>query len=144
MVFISQYNAARSARHLRDYWRKLWLPSTWRRLVRGAIDLRGVAGVLLAPFRARPSQQNDPAPEKKRGKPLDNLLESDARVSILYGDADPDFRASYDYYQAFAAAQGRDLDLRVIAGANHNFYSIPWTAELSRHLRTLTEELHDE
>ena len=60
---------------------------------------------------------------------------------MLYGDTDPDYEASVQYYEKFANEKGFELNIGTIAGANHNFYSQDWKAEIKAEIMQFVKEV---
>lgn len=146
-------DAQRSAHFLREYTRKLLLGSTWRRLVRGEVDLAAVWRVLSRPLRRRFAKKSAaasatsvavPSPSAPAtppaSSPLDHLRTRKMPVQMLYGGADPDYAASLAYYQAFATRHHYPLTFTTLPGASHNFYSLAWKAELAERLQQFVKE----
>ena len=136
----------RAARQLKEYWHKLWRKDTWRRLWRGEIDVRAVVGVATRPLRrfgrrrAAPPAAADGAAGTVKTRPLDNLLRDRPPLLMIYGEADPDYAASRQYYEEFARQHDYPLALRTLAGANHNFYSLTWKQQLQDELLKFIKE----
>lgn len=127
-------NLNRTRHHVREYWQKLWLPATWKKLIRGEIFFAAIARVLFSHFHARNDTQIENRDDRHTAH-LDNLLDRTISIRMIYGDADPDFQASYDYFSTFAETNDVPIDFDVIPHANHNFYSSAWTEQLAQNLR---------
>ncbi len=130
-------DARRTAFYLREYWGKLWRRDTWRRVFRGEIFYRQIMKVLFGHYR----KQSD-AVSADAGPPasaLDNLCLAPLRVTMIYGDADPDFRASFSYFSEFSGAHELNIRFLTISGANHNYYSLAWKKQLTDELITFVE-----
>ena len=80
-------------------------------------------------------QQLGGAPKRQGTRHLHNLLARRLPVRLIYGNADPDFRASFAYFKSFADEHQCPVVFKVIPGASHNFYSRAWTTELIEELR---------
>jgi len=160
--------ARRTMNYLREYRRKLFMGSTWRRLLRGELDLGGVWRVLFGRWR-RPAAKaaasppaspasgpagapaslpgqtpvalGGPPPQPGGQRHLDKLLLRRPAVHMVYGAADPDFQLSWDYFQAFARRGGLPIVFKQMPGANHNFYAQAWTQELTTDLQTFLRSL---
>lgn len=134
--------ARRSAHFLRVYWQKLRRPETWRKFRRGEIDFATVGKVLLGPLcRHRAPAAAPAAPATPGQEHLRKLLRERPSLYMIYGTADPDYRASRAYYGDFAERHryaARFLDL---PGANHNFYSEAWKGRLAAELAAFAKEL---
>lgn len=132
-------DARRTAHFLKVYWGKLWQARTWRKLVHGEVDFRQIFNVLFGHFRKREEPAEDNAEEAPDETPpgalhLDNLLRQRLPVRMLYGGADPDFKASLDYYRGFSEAHDYGIEFETIDGANHNFYAQEWKAHIVEQL----------
>lgn len=141
-------DARRSMHYLQEYWRKLWLRSTWRRLFHGEVDVRAVVRIALGPLwrRVRPKPTADNAADNGRqaglpASPLHNLLLQRPRVCLVYGGRDPEYTTSYKYYEAFEHEHKLGLQITSIAEANHNFYSIAWKREIETILMNFVKEV---
>jgi len=66
--------------------------------------------------------------------PLESLCQHPVPVTIIYGAADPDYQASFDYFAEFASESGVAIGFHTIPGANHNFYSEAWKQEITGEL----------
>ncbi len=134
-------DAKRSVAILKEYWRKLWLPTTWRKLGRGDVQVKVIAGVLLKPLRRFSARSKaKPKEPSSSGHPLDNLTSRSLRVRMVYGSADPEYALSMEYYQRFSDEKHVPLDVVTVPGANHNFYSMEWKQRLSNELKTFIKE----
>ncbi len=134
-------DAHRSLMHVREYWKKLWMPGTWKRLIRGEINFGIIARILVRPFKravARKEKEQESSEEKR--KPLHNLLLHKPKLCMIYGDADPDYAASRDYYREFAKKENYKIDIRTIEGASHNFYSEAWKDRITTELLQFVKE----
>jgi pimeloyl-ACP methyl ester carboxylesterase len=138
-------SSKRTLHHLGEYLRKAVRLETWRRLVRGDINLKMVFKVLSRPFLKRgenaareqgvaapkpaspstPSTAKTPAPTRF----LDHLR-ADLPAFMVYGENDPDTPASLAYYRRHVEAQNLPVRFLLIPGANHNFSSVAWTTQL--------------
>lgn len=132
--------ALRSARSTAAaYVSKALQRETWRRLLRGNIDLYAVWRNLSGPWkrlRPKPSfagRKKRPAPEKRPLKHLTGDLLS------VHGEKDPETEAAVRQIEALAKRGGVPHRTCIIRGANHSFYGLSWEEEIlelmSRHLR---------
>lgn len=109
------------------YARKAARPSTWARLVRGEVDVRGVGGVLADAAGEAPADRS----KKDSARDIMAAFASWRRpVQFVHGGADPEAAPARAHYEAFCREHGVPATFRTIEGANHNYYSIPWTTEL--------------
>jgi pimeloyl-ACP methyl ester carboxylesterase len=143
------------------YWRKLYRGETWKRFLRGDVDLGAVFNVLFGHFRKRRSKSAEPTPSTAPGatsqavgdpsregrkqvdppkKHLQNLR-SDLPGLLVYGTADPDASASMAYYGGYARENGIPLRIVQVEGATHNFASAIWTADVRTHVLRFCLEL---
>lgn len=124
-------DAQRTAHFVAVYWRKLWQAQTWQKLMGGQIGWSGIARTLFGHLRRT---SDDGITEAGEQDPRANLSGYRGLVMMVYGDADPDFTASFDYYQTYAEKAGIPLRFSCIKGANHNFYSCAWKQQISDQL----------
>jgi uncharacterized protein len=110
---------------------KAFSPRTWVKMVRGEVHWGRVAKNVT---------QGEGTPEDAAGWNLKRSREDipgmlagwKGKALFIYGGADAEDEASLAFYKAFAAERGAAFQFAVIDGANHNFYSLEWEAELSR------------
>ena len=106
-------------------------PRTWGKVLCGQVRWgRVLAGVI-----GRESAPADAAGRnlKQSRRDIPGMLASfKGRALFLYGGADPVDQASRRFYETFADRHGLDFTFAAIEGANHNFYSTVWEAELAR------------
>ncbi len=134
-------DARRSLHYMKEYWKKLWLPQTWKKLGRGEIDFGAVCRILLRPLRRKQTKPQEQKEDVPQPRPLDNLLLHRPKLQMIYGETDPDYQASREYYEAFATEKSFPLGLETIPGANHNFYSLEWTETIVQKLRSFLKEV---
>jgi pimeloyl-ACP methyl ester carboxylesterase len=150
----------RTLHYLGVYWRKATQGSTWRRLFRGEVSIKGVCNVLFGHFlnrgRNRRKEEGAAQPETADEKPKRALgktakaaavesrsqgaeapkthlakLKSNLPVLMVYGTADPDAPAAKAYFGDYAREQQLPLEIVEIPGANHNFSSADWTEKVA-------------
>lgn len=150
----------RTFHYLGVYWRKATQGSTWRRLFRGDVSIKGVCNVLFGHFlnrgRNRRKEEGTPQPESADDKPKRALgktakaaavesrsqgaeapkthlakLKPELPVRMVYGTADPDAPAAKVYFGDYAREHRLPLEIVEIPGANHNFSSVEWTAKVA-------------
>lgn len=150
----------RTFHYLHVYWRKATQGSTWRRLFRGDVSIKGVCNVLFGHFlnrgRNRRKEEGEAkpdetaAPKRALGKtaksaavesrsqggeaPKKHLakLRADLPALMIYGTADPDAPAAQAYFGDYVREHGLPVELVEIAGANHNFSSAAWTEQVTQ------------
>lgn len=112
---------------LAAYARKVFSPSTWRKLARGGVRWDMVRRAL--------SRGGKGAGEE--GAPSDAAIDWRARFLafsgprlFIYGGADPVTPACIEAYRRLCADAGCKFEVYVIEGANHAFYSAAWQAEV--------------
>jgi pimeloyl-ACP methyl ester carboxylesterase len=135
-------SARRTAHYAGEYWRKVFMPQTWSKLFRGAIDFKQISRILFGHYRKKPDE-TDKEEGETQASPLKNVAQIDIPFMMTYGDADPDFQASYDYYRAFAEENDVQIDFQIYPGANHNFYSLSWKRQLVSEMSQFVEEINN-
>jgi pimeloyl-ACP methyl ester carboxylesterase len=147
----------RTFHYLRVYWRKATQGSTWRRLFRGDVSLKGVFNVLFGHFlnRGRNRQKEEASEpdnvatsQRAAGKtakstatesrtqggeaPKKHLakLRADLPAMMVYGTADPDAPAAQRYFGDYVQEKALPVEMVEIEGANHNFSSAEWKARV--------------
>jgi pimeloyl-ACP methyl ester carboxylesterase len=138
-------SSKRTLHHLGEYVRKAVRLDTWRRLVRGDVNLKMVFRVLFRPFlkrgenaaREQGASQPKPAspttPSTAKTPPPTRFLDhlrADLPTFMVYGENDPDTPASLAYYRRHVDARQLPVRFLLIPGANHNFSSVAWTSQL--------------
>lgn len=168
LVLLSVYPFSDGDRFSRDmnrilhylviYWRKACAGETWKRLLRGEINLRMVGHVIFGSLRRRganrrkesgaateaeaevrraPGQMAKSAAQESRlsggAAPQTHLqhLRPELPVLMFYGTADPDAEAAAGYFGGYARKRGLPVRIERIAGANHNFSSGAWRHQLA-------------
>ncbi|MFW5893827.1 MAG: alpha/beta hydrolase [Verrucomicrobiota bacterium] len=152
-------DVGRTWHFLRVYRHKLGCADTWRRLVRGDIDVRSVLRVLFGHFGA----SEKPAPEtgqksggaagktavatSKEGRfqsapPTTALrkLTPDLPALLVYGTSDPDAKAARKYYESYAEEHNLPMRFEEVSGADHNFSSKSWQDSILALSRTFWRE----
>ncbi len=113
--------------HLLTYARKALALSTWRRLLRGEIDTGGVARTL-----GRSGAESDA--ERRLKDSARDIPAACARIAapclFVYGGADPEAVAAWEYYAALCARANLPASRRIVPEANHNFYRRAWSREV--------------
>jgi pimeloyl-ACP methyl ester carboxylesterase len=143
----------RTVHYLKVYWRKATQGSTWRRLFRGDVSMKGVFNVLFGHFlnrgrnKKKESAQGEPTESpasRAQGKtakaaatesrsqegeaPKKHLakLRPDLPVLMVYGTADPDAPAAQRYFGDYVRERKLPVEMVEVPGANHNFSSAEW------------------
>jgi hypothetical protein len=112
--------------------RKALRPSTWWRLVTGRVRVGKVAANLA---------RRESAEVRAADGSVRNLKDSSRDVMaalarwrgsalMIWGGADADGRGAKAHFEAFARRHSLDFTTLVVAGSNHNFYSLLWEAEV--------------
>lgn len=112
---------------LAAYARKVFSPSTWRKLARGAVRWDMVRRAL--------SRGGKGAGEE--GALSDAAIDWRARFFafsgprlFVYGGADPVTPACIEAYRRLCTDAGCEFELHIVEGANHAFYSAAWQTEV--------------
>ncbi|MBN2713045.1 MAG: alpha/beta fold hydrolase [Planctomycetes bacterium] len=110
-----------------EYARKAASLNTWKRLFRGEINFRGVGNTIAA------SGIESGAARKLKDSKRD-IMKAFASVPapcrFIYGGGDPEWQDAWKYYDEFCKAQSITPDMKLVDGANHNFYTTDWSREV--------------
>jgi hypothetical protein len=112
--------------------RKALSPATWWRLVTWRVNVGRVAANLA---------KRESAEVKTANGTVRNLKDSSRDVMaalarfrgsalMIWGGADAEGLGAKAHFEAFARRNSLDWQMRVVAGANHNFYSLAWEEEV--------------
>ena len=135
-------DARRSLHYLKEYWYKLFMRETWKKFVSGKINFGSVFRIIFKPLlKSKAAGEPDDKSGESSTSPLENLLRQKPQLQMIYGDADPEFKASMAYYEKFKEANAYPMSFNIIKGANHNFYAIRWKTEIAQSLRQFIKEL---
>jgi dienelactone hydrolase len=128
--FQEQHRAAQDVSRTRHfvwvYLGKALRPATWVKLIRGRVNFGMVRKVLFGHYAAGEGTVRDL--QRSRRDILGPLSACAGRLLFLYGGADPEAAAAQKAFAEFFAAAPAEIQFDVIAGANHNFYSLEWKA----------------
>lgn len=118
--------------HLGEYARKLLRPSTYKKLLRGSVDVRGVSKVLSHQGGESKNIENDLPGQLPRGW-RQSILERNKDLAIpvlmIFGSADPTGVEALDWYEN-QFPKNCKIDKRWIEGANHSYYGLAWEREV--------------
>lgn len=117
--------ARRSAFFLVEYAKKALRRETWAKLVRGAVDLRGV----LRTIKGR-SQTEGRNPKDSTRDIMSDLAGYSGPALFVYGSRDDEAIGAPETYAAFCDEHGIDAAFHTVEGANHSYYSVPWEDEV--------------
>lgn len=111
----------------RQLLRKLLQPDTWRKILRGEANVRGAARMLA-------KDKEGGAEERQRKTSSRDILADFAsftgNLHLLYGSRDPEAAGSQAFFTDWCRRRKIAVDVHVIAGAPHNFYTVQWTNEV--------------
>ena len=113
---------------LGEYTRKLLQPSTYKKLMRGSVDVRGVSKVL--------SHQGGESKNIESGLPgqlpkgwRQSILEQNRKlrlpVLLIFGSADPTAVEASDWYEN-QFPKDCEMETNWIEDANHSYYGLAW------------------
>jgi acetyl esterase/lipase len=122
---------------LKVYAKKLFRAATWKKLVRGRINFKMVRRAVLGKDKAQEGERN--LQESQRDV-LGPLSRYGGPVLLVFGGNDPEAQDARELFQEFADEHGLRMDFREVEGANHNFYSAGWKAEVIGASTTWMEE----
>ncbi len=110
----------KTANSAKNYWQKLFLPVTWRKIFSFRVNYRAVFKVLFGHFH---HVTND-KPLKEAGL-LEAFKSYKGACLFIYGGKDPEAYSSENAYRKVCANNGKVV-FKSIPDANHNFYSVAW------------------
>lgn len=122
-------SAARGRRkalaYLQGYLRKACRLETWKRLLRGEVSLQGVEKTLTHSLH----ESDRPLKDSARDIMAD-FAGLRCPVTFIHGGADPETPEAEQHYRTFCEKHGIPAGFHTVAGANHNYYAIPWAEEV--------------
>jgi len=122
----SRQDVRRTGHFLGVYVRKAFRLETWRRLVRGRVNLGMVRRVLFG----HAKKAGEPNPYRSRRDVLGPLAHYEGRVLFVFGGNDPEAADAREMFSEFCREHGLPADFEEVAEANHNFYSLPWKRQV--------------
>jgi len=135
-VFAADASQQRTRRkrwhHLGEYARKLLRPATYRKLLRGEVDARGVSKVLSHQGGESKNIENDLPGQLPRGwrqAVMDANRHLYVPALLIYGSADPTAAEASSWYETHLSRKC-PLEKSWIEGANHSYYGLAWEAEV--------------
>ncbi|HID07277.1 MAG TPA: alpha/beta fold hydrolase, partial [Armatimonadetes bacterium] len=160
--------------YVKEYARKLFRITTWRKLFAGQLQFGIILRVLFGrtdeqPMRKEESDANrverkHEADRKSITQPADaapvEALERDREqleailaqfmkqfakpVLMVYGTNDPDTNPATAWYRDIFESTGAPHHVHLVHGANHSYYSVAWEQEVFDVTRTWLEQLASE
>lgn len=119
----AESDRAKKAYVLRQYVRKLFMRKTWAKLFSGRLQLGMIRRALL---RGGKGAGEEGAEDDLEIDWLTNFVGFAGEILFIYGAADPTASESVEHYKYLSGEAERDFNCRLIAGANHAFYSVAW------------------
>jgi pimeloyl-ACP methyl ester carboxylesterase len=110
---------------LRQLAAKLLKAETWRKLLRGEANVHGAVKAVAS------NKEGDDAERARKTSSRDILSDLQGftgRIHLLYGSRDPESAGSRAFFEDWCRRQRIPVDVRVIDGAPHNYYTAAWTA----------------
>jgi pimeloyl-ACP methyl ester carboxylesterase len=118
--------------HLGEYARKMLRPSTYKKLLRGSVDVRGVTKVLSHQGGESKNIESDLPGQLPRGW-RQTILEQNKKLAmpvlLIFGSADPTATEALDWYENQFPSEC-EIDTKWIEGANHSYYGLAWEREV--------------
>ncbi len=118
--------------YLGEYARKLLRPSTYKKLLRGSVDVRGVSKVLSHQGGESKNIESDLPGQLPRGwrqSILDRNKKLALPILMIFGSADPTSVEALDWYEK-QFSQDCKINKKWIEGANHSYYGLNWEREV--------------
>jgi alpha/beta superfamily hydrolase len=135
-VFAASASSERTRRkrwhHLGEYARKMLRPSTFKKLLRGSVDVRGVTKVLSHQGGESKNIESDLPGQLPRGW-RQTILEQNKKLAmpvlLIFGSADPTATEALDWYENQFSSEC-EIATKWIEGANHSYYGLAWEREV--------------
>lgn len=102
-------------------------PETWKKLLKGRVNLHMVRRVLFGHYAAGEGTQSDL--QRSRRDVLGAIRGYKGRMMFLFGGKDPEAVDAERMFRAFCSRHGLSAEFESIQGANHNFQSLPWQSQ---------------
>lgn len=131
----------RSLGNVRTYVRKAFRLSTWKRLLKGEVDIKGVGRAVAAKDAAFKGGRN--LKQSRRDIPA-ALARYQGRVSLVWGGRDPEAPAAENYFRRVLRYLPHPPEITYVDGANHNFYGIDWHRQIAALFIRLADTPHDD
>jgi pimeloyl-ACP methyl ester carboxylesterase len=112
---------------LKQYAGKLLRKETWRKLLGGKLQFDMIKKAALGGGKGAGEEG---AEEDKDIDWLRRFHDFKGDILFVYGGNDPVTPQSVEHYTALTARADRELNLHVVEGANHAFYSLAWENEV--------------
>ena len=112
-----------------EYLRKAMDLQTWKRLIRGQVNVKAVGTSLAA---SGMESAEDRRLKDSSREIMTAFSKYRARCLFVYGGNDPEASLASDHYRAFCAANAIPFQHLVIAKANHNYYTRAWAQQMER------------
>ncbi|MBI2298524.1 MAG: alpha/beta fold hydrolase [Armatimonadetes bacterium] len=131
-IFSGEFTLARQARRgrkaLLGYVRKLFLPETWSKLLRGQLNWRLIGRAVSGGRSSEDAAVEDKAPDTATQMTAFEAFAG--RLLFVYGGSDPEAGPAWAFYREFLERTGKPYEYHEVAGSNHNFYSVGWKQEV--------------
>jgi len=138
LPFMQQKKAAekvaRTKAQAGNYFRKLFRPATWKKLITGAVNFRAVKKALFGHYGGLKDAERDPRDSAR--DILAAFASYAGRAHFIYGGADREAAGAGEHYRIFTEEHDIPADFETIEGSNHDFYSLAWEAQIIE--RTIT------
>jgi len=118
---------SRSLHQIKGYIKKAFKLSTWKRLFKGEIDVKGVAKAVSAQDGRGQGDRN--LKQSRRDLPGAVSL-YDGIKQLVWGEKDPEAAGSRAYFERLFAGTSKPADIYIVGGANHNYYGLPAQQEI--------------
>jgi pimeloyl-ACP methyl ester carboxylesterase len=120
----------RRARHyLREYALKALRPATWRRLLRGRVDLRAVGRTVVG--ERRRTEEGRDLKDSERDIMAD-FSQFSGRALFVTGSDDPEGMEGHKLFSRFIQGKPFQAAFHVVKGATHSYYSSDHSREVAR------------
>lgn len=111
-----------SYEQLRTYRQKLFQLSSIKKILKGNINLKQIIKTLCWSIHI----------SRKQKTQSEKVINSKCPTLLIYGNKDPIFKASYEYYSHMCVEHEITHKCHIIQGANHSFYHYKWKEEIQK------------
>ncbi|MBI3921840.1 MAG: alpha/beta fold hydrolase [Armatimonadetes bacterium] len=129
-VNVAQIEARKKAHYLKDYARKLFSPTTWKKLIAGKLQFGLIGRVLLGRRKSSLEVRSVLSPQEFREQTISKFSSFKGRVLGVYGTSDPTTPEALKWYEEACLRNSVPFEHHLVEGANHSYYSLTWERQV--------------